>query len=544
MRLLSKGYCASTTENVEEPFFSLGIDNLIQLLLLVSLLHGVLGFPPELIYGRILPGVAVSFLVGNLFYAWQALKLAKKTGRNDVCALPYGINTVSLIAFVFLVMLPTKQIAKAQGLEDPDTIAWQAGLVACFSTGVIEFLCAFAAKWVRSVTPRAAMLATISGTGLAFLSLGFIYQLYALPIVGLPTLALVFLVVFGRVQFFKGVPGMLVVIIVGTALGWITGAAPSGANPLEQSGFYFPLPVFRDLMVGLSGNNIVPFLSIILPMGLLSGLASLQNIESAEAAGDAYPERPSLIVNGIGTVAASLFGSPFPASIYIGHPGWKSMGARAGYSTLNGVFVTIICLTGTISLVAWAIPIEAGLAIFIWIGMVLAAQAFEVTPKRHYMAVVVGMIPGIIAWSVLISKSSLRAAGVGSMEGLAFSPDLIPHFHESNVFIEGGFALEQGFLYTAMILSATTVYIIDGKFRHAALWSLLAAALCLIGLMHAYQYTSSDTVVNLPLLDALSSGGDIGSWNWKELFPACPWACGYLIMAAIFFLMPMISHND
>ena len=201
--------------------------------------------------------------MGNLFYAWQALKLAKKTGRDDVCALPYGINTVSLIAFVFLVMLPAKQIAIAQGMEDPDTVAWQAGLVACFSTGVIEFLCAFAAKWVRSVTPRAAMLATISGTGLAFLSLGFIYQLYALPIVGLPTLALVFLVVFGRVQFFKGVPGMLVVIIVGTALGWITGAAPSGSNPLEQSGFYFPLPVFRDLMVGLSGNSIVPYLSII-----------------------------------------------------------------------------------------------------------------------------------------------------------------------------------------------------------------------------------------------------------------------------------------
>ena len=526
-----------------DGFFSLGIDNLIQLLLLVSLLHGVLEFPSELIYGRILPGVAVSFLVGNLFYAWQALKLARKTGRDDVCALPYGINTVSLIAFVFLVMLPTKQIAIAQGLENPDTVAWQAGLVACFSTGVIEFLCAFAAKWLRSVTPRAAMLATISGTGLAFLALGFIYQLYALPIVGLPTLALVLLVVFGRIRFFKGVPGMLVVIVVGTALGWLTGAAPTGSNPFAEAGFFLPLPVISDLVAGLSGNNILPFLSIILPMGLLSGLASLQNIESASAAGDSYPERSSLIVNGIGTVAASLFGSAFPTSIYIGHPGWKSMGARAGYSTLNGIFVTIICLTGTISLVAWAIPIEAGLAIFIWIGMVLAAQAFEVTPRRHYIAVVLGMIPGIIAWSVTLLKSSLRATGHGTVEGFTFSPEHISLLRSANVFIEGGFALEQGFLYTAMILSAITVYIIDRKFIRAASWSLAAALLCLIGLMHAYQYTGSDTVVHLPLLDAFSFGLAATPQSWRELFPAWPWAGGYAISAAIFLAVNYLASQ-
>ena len=49
-------------------------------------------------------------------------------------------------------------------------------------------------------------------------------------------------------------------------------------------------------------------------------LASLQNIESAAAAGDEYPVRASLIVNGLGTLVGALFGSPFPTSIYIGHP--------------------------------------------------------------------------------------------------------------------------------------------------------------------------------------------------------------------------------
>ncbi len=526
-----------------DGFFAIAMDNLVQLLLLLGLLNGVLGFSAEIVYGRILPGVAVSFLVGNLFYAWQALQLAKKTGRTDICALPYGINTISLIAFVFLVMLPAKQLAIAQGAADPDKVAWHAGLVACFATGIIEFSCAFLAKKIRAVTPRAAMIATLSGVGLAFLTLGFLFQLFALPIIGLPTLGLVFLVCFGKVQFLKGTPGLVIVVVVGTALAWLTGVAPLGKNPLEHTGFYLPYPVLGELFTALKSNNLLPYLSIILPMGLISGLASLQNIESAEAAGDAYAEKPSLIVNGIGTMAAACFGSTFPTSIYIGHPGWKAMGARAGYSTLNGIFVTLICLTGSLSLVAWAIPVEAGIGIFIWIGLVLVVQAFEVTPKRHYMAVAVGMLPGLAAWGSLTAKNTLRSVGFGGSPDKIFSADMLPGFHANNLYLEGGFALEQGFLYTAVILSVIAVYVIDHRFRLASIWSLVAAVFCLAGLMHAYRYTSGDTVVNLPLLNVFNGSLTDGSRGLAQLFPAWQWALGYGVMGAIFFITPWISRK-
>ena len=102
------------------------------------------------------------------------------------------------------------------------------------------------------------------------------------------------------------------------------------------------------------------YFSVILPMGLFNVLGSLQNIESAEAAGDLYPTRPSLAVNGIGTLAAAAFGSCFPTTIYIGHPGWKALGARAGYSVLNGAFFTVVILTGTLAHIAWAVPVEPG----------------------------------------------------------------------------------------------------------------------------------------------------------------------------------------
>src|ERR1044072_8129567 len=110
-----------------DGFFGLALDNLVQLLLIDALCRFVLGFPPELVYGRILPGAAISILVGNLAYSLQARRLAERTGRTDVCALPYGINTVSLFAHVFLVMLPARLRATAAGAPDPARRATQAG---------------------------------------------------------------------------------------------------------------------------------------------------------------------------------------------------------------------------------------------------------------------------------------------------------------------------------------------------------------------------------------------------------------------------------
>src|SRR5262249_44380025 len=138
-----------------DGFFGLALDNLVQLLLIDALCRFVLGFPPELIYGRVLPGAAISILVGNVAYSRQARKLARETGRSDVCALPYGINRVSLFAHVFLVMLPAKALAIRAGAPDPSRVAWQAGLLATLCSGVIELAAAFVAERVRKATPRA-----------------------------------------------------------------------------------------------------------------------------------------------------------------------------------------------------------------------------------------------------------------------------------------------------------------------------------------------------------------------------------------------------
>src|SRR4029453_18125186 len=112
-------------------------------------------------------------------------------------------------------------------------------------------------------------------------------------------------------------------------------------------------------------------------------------------------------------------------------------GARAGYSVLNGAFATVVCLTGTLAYIAWAVPVAAGRAIVLWIGLVITAQAFQATPRAHAPAVVVGLLPGVAAWGALMAKNGLRAAGVGMPGGPPFSPALIPAFEASDTWIGG-----------------------------------------------------------------------------------------------------------
>lgn len=504
-----------------DGFFGLALDNLVQLLLIDFLCRVVVGLPADLVHGSVLPGAAVSVLCGNIFYSWQGRKLAAATGRTDVCALPYGINTVSLFAHVFLVMLPAKVAAEMAGDPDPARTAWRAGLWACLGSGLIELAGAFVADRVRRMTPRAAMLSTLSGIALGFISLGFLFRTFANPVVGLTTLGVILLVYFGRVRFKGGLPGGLVAVALGTLLAWVTGLAPVGAAPEGGVSLHLPLPVVGELFAD-GGRTLVTYLSVILPMGIFNVVGSLQNIESAEAAGDAYPTMPSLAWNGVSTLVAAAFGSCFPTTIYIGHPGWKAMGARVGYSVLNGAFVTLICLTGTLSWISYVVPVDAGMAIVLWIGIVITAQAFEATPRNHAPAVVMGLLPGVGAWGALMAKNGLRAAGLGNLEH-PFTDSLIGEFAKSDTWIHGAFALEQGFIFTSMFLAAAVVQIIERHFHRAAAWFAAAAVMSVTGLMHSYRWTIGDTVV--------------------DLVPGWPWAIGYAGVAALLVVAPWITEE-
>jgi AGZA family xanthine/uracil permease-like MFS transporter len=502
-----------------DGFLGLGLDNLIQILLIVSLCRGVLGYPDRLIFGVILPATGVSLVVGNLAYAIQAHRLGSAEGRGDRTALPYGINTVSLFAYVFLVMLPVKLTALGQGLtpEAAVTLSWQAGLLACLGSGLIEAGGAWVAGILRCWLPRAALLATLAGIALGYIGLGFLLRTYAHPVVGLAVLAVILLAYFGEVRL--PIPGGLLAVLVGIVLAWATGllqvdGATWQANA-AQVGLHLPLPRLGALWAGR--DQLLPWLGVTIPMGLFNLLGSLQNLESAEAAGDAYPVRSSLLINGIGTGVAALLGSCFPTTIYIGHPGWKGMGARIGYSWLNGLVMGLGCLLGVFGLVGQLVPIEAGMAIVLYIALVIAAQAFQATPPAHAPAVALGLLPGLAGWGALLLKAGLRAGGAGTAAA-PFGPALLVPLQQADVWAAGAFALEQGQIVAAMLLAAMLVYVIEQRFRAAALCALVAAAGSWVGLLHAWRFTVADTVAQ----PGWGSGGS--------------WALGYLVMAVVFLL--------
>jgi len=462
-----------------DGFFGLFIDNLLQLMIISVLGRTVCGFPPELINERILPAAAVSVLVGNLFYAWQARALARRTGRDDVTALPYGINTPSVLAYVFLIMGPVYQET------GNSTLAWQAGIFACCLSGVMEVVGAFGGDWLRRHTPRAALLSALAGIAITFIAVGFVFQIFANPAVALLPMMLILVAYASRVRLPWGIPGGLLALLVGTGLGWglrwlgLPGFEP-GIEPFPGQ-LCLAKPAIGELWPMLTSPIGWSYLAVIFPMSLFTVLGSLQNLESAEAAGDRYDTRPSLLMNGIGTLCAAGFGSAFPTTLYIGHPGWKAMGARAGYSVLNGVAITAVCLSGAMPLVLRLIPLEAVLGILVWIGLIVTAQAFQETPRRHALAVAFGILPSLAAWALVLVDTAVRKAGSTLFE-------TAPRFG-ADLFIAGVIALSQGFILTAMILAAILAWIIDRDFLKAAGWALVGAALSAVGILHAYELT-------------------------------------------------------
>lgn len=506
-----------------DGFFALGLDNLINLLLISSFCLGVLQFSPDVFYGHILPATAVALVIGNAFYARQALALARRENRTDVCALPYGLNLFTVLAFSLLVMLPAQQAALARGLDKPaaDLEAWRAGIAACLGSGVIEVVGGLWADQVRRFVPRAALLATPAMVGLLFISGDFFFKCVAYPDIGFVTLGLVCAIYYGRMKLRGNLPTALVIVVLGTALAWLLhrdgpdALVPVGTLASDQVGLRLPIPVLGDLWHALP--YLVPYLPVIIPMGLLNLVGSLQCLESAEAAGDRFAGRPALLMNGLGTLGAALCGSPYPTTLYYGHPGWKAIGARAGYSTLNAVFFTVILLTGTLSYVVYAVPVEAGMAILVWIGASIFIQAFAATPAAHYPAVAIGMLPPVAGFAALVVRHALSGAGI------QFSPELLAKIGETRNYAIGGvFAGDSGYIFMSILWAGAVVEMIERRFHRAAAWLLVAALASALGFMHATTITPFDV---------------IGSVQ-----PAWKWAGAYVAMAALLLVLPWIAR--
>jgi adenine/guanine/hypoxanthine permease len=461
-------------------FFGFGTNILVNLLVVTGLLRYVLKLPDALVFGRILPATGTMLFLSTVYYAWLGYRLAKKTGRNDVCALPSGISVPHMFVVTFVVMLPIL-------LKTGDPMeAWGAGLTWVFVQSFVLMVGGFVAPWVRKITPRAALLGSLAGISITFISLSPAMQTFATPVIGLTCFVIILSSWFGGITFFKGVPAGLIALVVGMLIAWgstlfgmnyggLSGAALTAS--FANLGFSAPIPEFSHVFGGFKYIGVILVTAI--PFGIYDLVEAMDNVESASAAGDSFPTTRVLTADGVISLIGCLLGNPFINAIYIGHPGWKAMGGRLGYSAATGVVMLFLCLLGILSTVTALVPVIAILPILLYIGMLIGSQAFQESPHRHAPAIVLALVPQICAWGKNQIDNALGAAGTDAakvgLDALA----------SNNVLYHGMSILGGGATLVGIILGSITVFIIDRKFAMAAAFALAGAVLTFFGLMHS-----------------------------------------------------------
>ena len=461
-------------------FFGLFTNVVLNVIVLTGLCLGVIKLPGDIVFGRILPALGIALPLGNLYYAYLAYRLAQTEKRGDVTAMPYGPSVPHMFIVVFVIMLPVY-------LKTNDALlAWQEGLAWAFIIGVIVLIGAFIGPTIRRLTPRAAMLGTLAGISIAFISLRPAFQMWEVPWISFISFGIVLMAWTANIRLPGGVPGGLAAVVVGTVIAWIAailgwtdvvnGAQVSAS--FAQFGLHLPKPT-TDVITGLA--NIAPLLVTAIPLGIYNFTEGMNNVESASAAGDNYSLRNILLADGIGAIVGSLLGSPFPPAVYIGHPGWKAVGGRIGYSLATGVVIAIVCFLGLTALLLAVVPLVAILPILLYIGLVIGAQAFQAVPSKHAPAVVLALIPNIAAWGQTQIDGALNAAGTSASQlGMGKLMD-------AGVVYHGMQLLGGGAVLAGLMLGAIAVFIIEREFMKAAAYAGAAAILSFFGFIHGAQ---------------------------------------------------------
>src|SRR4051794_31520459 len=226
-------------------FFGFGTNILVNMLVLTGLLRFVLKMPDSLVFGRILPALGLMMCLSTFYYAWLAYRLAKETGRDDVCALPSGVSVPHMFVVTFVIMLPIT-------LKTGDPLkGWSAGLVWVFFQSFILMIGGFIAPYIRKITPRAALLGALAGVSITFISMRPALEMFMTPVIGLICFAVILVSWLGGYKYPKSIPAGLVAIAVGMLIAWASTAVGVGYGGMSLKGltdafatfgFSVPLP--------------------------------------------------------------------------------------------------------------------------------------------------------------------------------------------------------------------------------------------------------------------------------------------------------------
>ena len=491
-------------------FFGLMLDNMTGLVILASILTGIFGMPADTVLLKMVPGTALGIMLGDLAYTWMAFRLAKKEKRQDVCAMPLGIDAIALFGLSLGVIGPAFLLTKDPGK------AWAVGMAVLVVMGAVKTLTAFFGEAVRRNVPRAALLGSLGAVAIVFIAYLPFLKIIADPVAGLVALGVILLTFVARVKLPYDIPGALAAVGIGTVVYYIAkmfGAAGAHQLPEIPMALALPLPTMHWLDGLALGAKYLP---LAIPIAISNVIGGIDNTESAAVAGDRYNTRDILLVEGVATFVAGMCGGVIQNTPYIGHPAYKRMGGRAAYTLATALFIGLGSMLGLIGILISLLPESVMVPILVFIGLEVCNQAYAQTDRRHISAVSICFIP-VIADLVFIQFNSI----MGSM-GIK-SADLTPDLRAT---YEGVMVLGNGFIVTAMLWATIVTSLIDKNLKKAAWLSVLGAALTVTGFIHS------------PFPDGRLFLPGPGLPDAAYLV-----ASGYLLTAGLYFIMSQLNRD-
>lgn len=519
-----------------DAFIAVFSNNLATMLVGLGLIKDKVG--ADIVYDYVAPGVAVSMAFGSIWYAIQAQLKSASTGRLDLCAQPFGINTPGVFAFAFSVMFPV-YFANVEhlGVEKAQRLAWKVGVLGNFLQGVVEVLLSAIGPSIARAVPAVALLGSLASIGLTFLFTGSLQGEAYAPLVGIVPFYIVLMAMYANVKLPK-VPAMLAPVLLGTAMSWIL-RQPGVVSPQEVRdsvqilGWHICKPTFEAFE---QFREVTPYIPVILPVGLTVAVGTIQCREVAAKAGDPYNLRWSMLGDGLATIVASLFGSPFGMTVFIGHPGFKAMGAKIGYNFMCGLAFALICFSGLAGLFKAIFPPQALNPILLFIGLAICCDALEVTHMRHWPALMMSLVPCFCNWAV--TQAGNFAANICNAQGShcavsANSPGAWTLDPTGD--LRGLFAMGQGYLLTSIYLTSMLIFTIDLKFGRASVWALIAAASSAIGLIHSES-------LFLPWVGPPAPAAADGFYNKDQFDLHWHFTGAYIMLSLLFALCKVLQQ--
>ena len=505
-------------------FFGLILDNVVNLAILAGILVGAFGFPADVVYRRMFPGTALGVMIGDLAYTWLAFRLAKRTGRSDVTAMPLGLDSPSTIGMAFAVLGPAFVAAKGRmNVDDAAILAWQVGMAAMVLIGIFKLGMTFVGDRIRRWVPQAGLLGSIGGVGIALLGALQLGEVFSEPIAGMVALGLILYALVARIRLPFRAPEVLASVAVGAVIYYGLALAGLAVHDVALPAANFPVAVPAPTLGFVEGLPIVirEYIPLALPFAILTVIGGIDVTESARVAGDEYETRDILLVEAIATLVAGVFGGVSQTTPYIGHPAYKAMGGRAAYTLATGLVVGLGGVLGYIAFIADALPRAVLAPILVFIGLEITGQSFLAPPRRHAAAVTLAVLPSVAQLVVIflsqvhggaLMTAALDPAAAAQATGISN----LAFIRTCGVMI----MLANGFILTALLWGSAAAFLIDRQVGRASLVLVACGALAFFGFIHS----------------VLPSGGVYLPWTISTPLPY-HWAVGYLLLAGVLIAM-------